>query len=704
MKEIQMAEFEIQIKKKSDKLMDLCLAIFFTIGLLLAFYYNTWRIAIGLGGASIIAYYAAKFIVTKFDLYQYVMSAVIGIFTAQYIYQTHGMYEMNFFAFIGSALLINFRNWKLQLPLAIVVTIHYAVFGYLQFKGIENLYFAPLEYMSLQSFAIHGLLTNVIFFLCGLWAYSNKKLNESLIAQSFAVGQLREENEQNEVLVAMSKHLKITNERLNEVNKELSTIFNTIDEAMFSIDLVKHKIIQLSAACEKITGYTRSNFVDDLSLWNKFIYEEDKARVSHSIKKLSIGKMVVVKCRILHKDNCLRWVEAKIIPSFDAKGKMIRVDGIVKDITDTRESEQALQESYKKILDNKQLMKSTERIARFGSWEYDLKENSIKWSDEAFRIYGYSPNEHEASYDFFLNHVHPDDLDYVKKTMEDAYENMNEQKLRFRVVDRKGEIKHLQAELIIERDSDGNPIRITGFKQDITEKVILENSLEQERECKQQEITAAVIAAQEKERSFLGEELHDNINPILATVKLYMDCAIENEDMRIELIKNSKEFISSAMNDIRKLSKSLLPPSLGVIGLIDALTDMVENIRMVHNLHFVMNFREIDETELSDKLKLTIFRICQEQVNNVLKHANAKTVFIALRQHDGSLQLSIKDDGVGFDVSRKREGVGLQNIVSRAELHGGKMILNSQIGKGCEMVIDFDFQIISAKNIIAKAS
>ena len=95
---------------------------------------------------------------------------------------------------------------------------------------------------------------------------------------------------------------------------------------------------------------------------------------------------------------------------------------------------------------------------------------------------------------------------------------------------------------------------VLSLANNITERVLLEEKLVEEKIKKQQEIAAAVITAQAQERTFLGAELHDNINQILATANLYMDCAISDEDSRINYIKDSKKFIKDAIEEIRKLS------------------------------------------------------------------------------------------------------------------------------------------------------
>src|ERR1700733_9174047 len=144
--------FRGMVKRRSDRLMNYFLIGFFLVGLALAGYFNTWGIAIGVGGISLLAYYSIKLLLPSSDLYQYVLSAVLGLFMAQYIYQMHGLFEMHFFAFISCAILITYQNWKLQLPLLVFIVLHHAVFNYLQYSGQTNIYFSRLDYLDLNTF------------------------------------------------------------------------------------------------------------------------------------------------------------------------------------------------------------------------------------------------------------------------------------------------------------------------------------------------------------------------------------------------------------------------------------------------------------------------------------------------------------------------------------------------------------------------
>jgi signal transduction histidine kinase len=218
-------EFYIEMTKKSDKVVNYFLIGFFIAGLILAWFYDTWMVALGIGSLSLLAYYSAKILLPGSDLYQYVLAAVFGIFMAQYIYQMHGLFEMHFLAFIASAMLITYQNWRLQIPLAVVVVLHHGTFAYLQYIGYEKIYFTQLDYMTLQTFIIHAFLALVIFFICGLWAYQFREFSKNYIKQSFEIGRLQEEELRKEELKVLNETLEIkVKERtlqLESVNKEL---------------------------------------------------------------------------------------------------------------------------------------------------------------------------------------------------------------------------------------------------------------------------------------------------------------------------------------------------------------------------------------------------------------------------------------------------------------------------------------------------
>jgi two-component system sensor histidine kinase/response regulator len=164
-------------------------------------------------------------------MYQYVLSGILGIFMAQFIYQMHGMFEMHFFAFIGSTMLITYKNWKLQIPMLVVVGIHHATFGYLQNQGVEDIYFTQLSSFDLQTVILHLFLTVVIFFISGLWAYQLNKYGKIQLKQNLKLTELQKEALINEERKLSADVLENTNKKLVQNNKELELARHEAEEA-----------------------------------------------------------------------------------------------------------------------------------------------------------------------------------------------------------------------------------------------------------------------------------------------------------------------------------------------------------------------------------------------------------------------------------------------------------------------------------------
>ncbi|MBS1744386.1 MAG: PAS domain-containing protein [Bacteroidetes bacterium] len=702
MKDNQLLIFSNELKSVSETFINKFIAGLFITGLLLANCYYTWSLAIYAGGCLVLIYAVARNYLDEI-IQHYLLSAISAMFMIQFTYQMHGLPEMHYFAFFASTILITFRNWKLQVPLAIVITFHHLLFYYLQLREGNSIYFANARPANEGMLLLDICLSLAVFSLCGFWSYYFNLSIKKQLQQRFEIGMLQEDQHQKKMMISMSESLRASNKKLKTTLDELANIFNTIDEVLFSVDMKTNKLLHISPACEKIYGYPPSFFMTYSNLWQSVIHPSDKQRVNDNYKRLVDGRTVIDQYRIIKKDKTIGWVEAKVIPTFDRNGNFIRKDGIIKDISERKLAEETLRESSAKRIISERLMKTAEKLAKFGSWQLDVSTSAVNWSDGAFQLYGYAAGEIQASYELFLEHVHPEDVDKVKEILQHAWEHLHFQKSNFRIIDRNGKLKYIQAEFILERDESEQVKTITGFKQDITEKTLLENKLAKEILHKQKAITDAAVSAQEEERSFMGEELHDNINPILATVKLYLDCAVSDEKRRLELIGDARGYVTTAMNEIRNLSKSVLPPSLGEVGLINSLNDLVANIENVHKLAFETHWENVHENELCNKLQLTVYRIVQEQINNVLKHSGASKVKIKLHQHGERLQLSLLDDGSGFDSSIRRQGVGIQNIIHRAELFNGKVEIISHPGKGCELKVDFINKEILAINQLAQA-
>jgi PAS domain S-box-containing protein len=223
----------------------------------------------------------------------------------------------------------------------------------------------------------------------------------------------------------------------------------------------------------------------------------------------------------------------------------------------------------------------------------------------------------------------------------------------------------------------------------VTENILLELKLADERKRKTREIAEAVIVAQERERTEIGLELHDNVNQILAGSMMYLGLLKKELKIESSLYGEIETLITEAIQEIRTLSHNLIPPSLTELDLSDALDHIISIAKKTTTFEIHKDFYDFNEEEISIDLRLTIYRIIQEQFNNIFKHANAQHIFIKLSQEAGKLILSIKDDGIGFDTNATSHGVGLINIQTRASLFNGEMHIISSIGNGTEVNVTF---------------
>ncbi|HEX8315909.1 MAG TPA: PAS domain S-box protein [Flavisolibacter sp.] len=246
-------------------------------------------------------------------------------------------------------------------------------------------------------------------------------------------------------------------------------------------------------------------------------------------------------------------------------------------------------------------------------------------------------------------------------------------------------------------DANGKLANIVCSFTDITGRKKLEKKMFAEKIAHQRQIAQATIDGQEKERLEMGKELHDNIGQQLTTIKLLLDMAKSTADTETaEMVDMALKRVSDVINEVRSVSRMLVPPSLKDLGLIDSINDLIESIRTIQPIEFELDYFEFDEDYLPDNKKLALFRIVQEQLNNIVKHAQAKMVIVRLRCSGTHINLYIKDDGNGFDPATLRKGLGLTNILNRAELFGGSAEIISFPGSGCQLNVCLPNSVVNS--------
>ncbi len=205
------------------------------------------------------------------------------------------------------------------------------------------------------------------------------------------------------------------------------------------------------------------------------------------------------------------------------------------------------------------------------------------------------------------------------------------------------------------------------------------------------ELSNNLFKAQDEERRHLADELHDGLCQSLAVLKMQVsgvERRIESVEVQEECRK-ARQFIAQIIEDVRRLSHDLSPVILDDLGLSDALAHLVNNFTALHNLKASVDVPDIDDYFSGEAVR-NIYRIAQEAINNVGKHAKASLVVLEAKILGDAVCFSIKDDGVGFDVDIMRRdragtGLGLASMAERVRLLGGEFVVVSKPNKGCEV-------------------
>lgn len=199
-------------------------------------------------------------------------------------------------------------------------------------------------------------------------------------------------------------------------------------------------------------------------------------------------------------------------------------------------------------------------------------------------------------------------------------------------------------------------------------------------------LTAIISSAQEKERKLIGQELHDNVNQILATVRLYIGMLNLPESSDMVIRQKAVEYLCMAIDEIKKVSGELVGTKQNEKSLVNRIHQIVDDLHF--STHLVVEFKVSGRvSSISAGKELTLFRIVQEQIQNILKHSRAKQVNIDLEINNDEIFLSIRDNGVGFDPRKVSYGMGLNNIYERTETHGGSVELQAAKDIGCGLFV-----------------
>ena len=365
------------------------------------------------------------------------------------------------------------------------------------------------------------------------------------------------------------------------------------------------------------------------------------------------------------------WFNVMIYPS--AEGLTF----FYKDITERKTAEQQIRKSEERL----RLVMNAALDAII--W-IDRKGLITFWNPQAEKIFGWKEDE------------------VIGRLMSDtivplSYRSMHENGVKHYLETGEGPALNIILELkAINRAGIEFPIELTVLPIRQEEEVFFCAFIRDISHRKEEEIRIekATIHAQETERFHIGLELHDNINQVLVGSLLNLGMIRQAPKERIpEFVEMSRTHILNAIDEIRKLSHRLAPASFDDVSLEQAFESLLLSINSTHNFRINISFDEFNKGLISGDIQINLYRILQEQVNNIVKYSNASLIEVAVTIKDNMVRLRIYDNGIGFNAKKIKKGIGLANMKKRAELFSGTFTLNTSDNNGCEIIVSIPLDI-----------
>ncbi len=351
-----------------------------------------------------------------------------------------------------------------------------------------------------------------------------------------------------------------------------------------------------------------------------------------------------------------------------------------------------------------ELKKLTERLklatssSGIGIWEWDLISRRFIWDEKMYQLYGIQPIDNTFIFNNWISCLHPDDQLECAENIQLAIRGDKEFDTEFRVIWGDGSIHYIKARGVIEWDDHKNPVRMLGANWDITNLKQLE--VEKDKITKAIEISekrARSFAKQlnevlEEERSHIAREIHDEFGQQLAGIKMSLSLLLKNcgSGLSNEMIVNNLiADVDHSIKSLRRIANELRPVLIDKFGLFAAIEWLVKEFEQKTGISSRI-YVDINQPNINKKDEINVFRICQEALTNIAKHAEASTVNISIENHHHRLLIKINDNGKGISHQTLHNplSMGLLNMKERANLIGGELNIMSKAGRGTSIKLE----------------
>ena len=359
-----------------------------------------------------------------------------------------------------------------------------------------------------------------------------------------------------------------------------------------------------------------------------------------------------------------------------------------KEITERKQAEEKVKQSESQLAE-------AQHLAHVGSWDWDLRSNTVSWSDELYRIFGLQPGEIDVAHEA-MSFIHPEDRDVVGSAVKSSIKNRKPYSFYYRVLRPDGDERIVHSRGHIVCDEKGDPLRVFGATQDVTELKRAEEKLKATSEPLRA-LSARVQAAREEEGARIAREIHDELGSALTSLR----CGLDELDSILSTTATKSEAITlrrkiaalttlveGTVHTVQRISLELRPSILDGMGLVATIEWETQKFeaRTGISCHVDSFVRDV---HLTREQSTAVFRIFQEALTNVIRHAEATTVDITVKEQKGEFILQLEDNGKGMKEAEisGTESLGLLGMRERAHLMGGEVSITSAEGGGTVVAV-----------------
>jgi PAS domain S-box-containing protein len=418
------------------------------------------------------------------------------------------------------------------------------------------------------------------------------------------------------------------------------------------------------------------------------VHEEDRAGVKDAIcGAYTATQQRDIEHRIVTADGAVRCVHAIVEPA--PRGAPAR--GTVMDITDRKLAEDEL-------LRSRSLLNDAQKLSHVGCCQYNPADGRVVWSEELYRIYGVDADGFTPTYASTMALVHPEDRAAWGEALAQALRSGTAFASELRIVRPDGDVRHLRSLGEVMFDRDGRATSMLWSVLDITEQKHTEGAL---RDLAGQltALSRRLVEVQEAERRQLSRELHDRVGQNLTALSINLDIlrtALPDDvaDGHRARLADSAELLESTVESIEDVMAELRPPMLDDYGLLPALQWYAKSFSERTGITVEVLGAERAERPRTE-IEITLFRIAQEALTNVAKHARAHRVQIELDQSDDHCIMTVTDDGIGIGIDgaraadvRERHGLGMLTMRERSQAVGGCFHVRAGPHGGTQIAIE----------------